>query len=193
MRRPGSLGMGLAAIAALFCAVTAAPALGAFPYTHAGGDPSDYTDLYLTPADPAPNDLAGDGNTFKFASTPEAGNTLVNSDPIELGGVRGAHLADATRSAAQGIHFTLGRPDVTIAVLDSGIQWNDSEAMIELRRKVRLNRAELPVPNHAGPRLDPSQSCAGFANQYDANGDAVFNVLDYACDSRLNLGDPRRV
>jgi hypothetical protein len=193
MRTMGRSTLAVSALAVVVSVCAASPAFGAFPYTRASGNSHDYTDLYLTPADPAPNDLGGDGNTFKFASTPDSSNTFVNSDPIELGGVRGAHLADANRGVAQGVNITLGRPDVTIAVLDSGIKWYETDSMSDLRRKVRLNRGELPVPNHTGPALDPSQNCATFVDAYDANGDGVFNVLDYACDSRVNLGDPRRV
>jgi hypothetical protein len=55
-----------------------------------------------------------------------------------------------------------GRPDVSVAVLDTGIRW-DREG---LRTQIHLNRAELPKP--AGSSV------------YDANGDGVFNVDDYA-------------
>jgi hypothetical protein len=175
----------------------AGQALAAFPYTRPGGDPKDYTDLYLTTQ--APNDVCGDGNQFKFASSPDPANTLVNASPVELGGVRGAHLFDGTPptgcdgsppTAASATPFafqtTLGRPDVTIAVLDSGIKWNDPGAMGDLRHKVRLNRGELPVPNHTEPApLDGSTPCSSFVNAYDANGDGVFNQTDYACDSHV--------
>jgi hypothetical protein len=186
--------------ALLLCACAATPALAAFPYTHAGGEPGDYTDLYLTPSDPAPNDLGGDGNTFKFASTPDSSNgPQINNNPVELNGVRGGWLADANRSAPQAVNTTLGRPDVTIAVLDSGIEWNNVDAMNDLRRKVRLNKRELPAPNHADSApVDASLmpagiTCADFSASYDANGDGVFNVADYDCDSHINLSDSRRV
>lgn len=65
---------------------------------------------------------------------------------------------------------TLGRDDVVIAVLDSGIRWNQAD----LRRKIWLNAGELPVP-------------LGSAS-HDANGDGVFDVDDYAGDPRV--GDP---
>jgi len=57
---------------------------------------------------------------------------------------------------------TIGRDDVVVAVLDSGIRWNDPE----LRLKVRLNAGELPVP-------------AG-ADVHDADGNGRFDVDDYA-------------
>lgn len=67
--------------------------------------------------------------------------------------------------------LTRGRPDVAVAVLDTGIKW-DREG---LRTQVRLNEGELPTPTVAGA------SCpTPGADPYDCNGDGVFNVEDYA-------------
>ena len=178
------------AIAAIAMLVVVPPAFGAFPYSRTGADTTDFTDLYLT--DELPSDLCGDGNEFKFAASPDPANTLINSSPVELGGVRGAHMADksppgddcsspplAASDRPTAFKLSLGRPDVTIAVLDSGIKWNDAGAMGDLRRKVRLNTGELPKP----------ASCA----VYDCNGDGVVNVEDYASDPAIDLSDPRRV
>lgn len=63
-----------------------------------------------------------------------------------------------------------GRDDVLIAVLDSGILWRDGK-MADLATKAYLNAAELPVPQGAA--------------SYDANGDGVFDVTDYAVDPRV--------
>src|SRR4029077_3217500 len=95
-----------------------------FPYTHVGGNPHNYNDLYLNPGDPRPDDLGGDGNTFKFASTPDPSNVGINSRPTELFGVRGAHLGDANGSAGQAIQTTLGRPHVTTPGPAPGINGN---------------------------------------------------------------------
>ena len=79
---------------------------------------------------------------------------------------------------------------MTIAVLDSGIKWNDLAAMRDLRAKTRLNRGELEQPLHdRSAPTEPGADCAAYGDGWDANGDGVFNVLDYACDSRV---DPRR-
>lgn len=60
--------------------------------------------------------------------------------------------------------WTTGRPEVAIAVLDSGIDWSDRDLVL----RVRLNPGELPVPvTGLGTAL------------HDANGDGVFNVQDY--------------
>jgi hypothetical protein len=68
---------------------------------------------------------------------------------------------------------TLGRPDVAIAILDTGIEWYDNS----LRTKIWLNQNELPLPQLA--------SDATAAN-HDANGDGAFNVSDYDNDARVN-------
>ena len=62
---------------------------------------------------------------------------------------------------------TIGRDDVVIAVLDSGIRWGYRD----LTNKLYLNRGELPLPDNAA--------------SYDANGDGIFNIQDYATDSRV--------
>src|ERR671925_1535446 len=192
-------------IATLGLALWATPAFGAFPYTRSGADPKNFTDLYLT--NQIPGDLCGDGNQFKFAASPDPANSVDNQDPVELGGVRGAHLVDGQASQATScdddpptaptsasgrltaFQLTVGRPDVTIAVLDSGIKWNDADAMVDLRDKIHLNRGELPKPQAdlATAISDPSANdCPTFdTSSYDANGDRVFNIEDYACDGRV--------
>ncbi len=161
------------AIAVAALALAAPPAFADFPFTD--GNPKDYTDLY--DATTVPNDICGDGNQFKFAASPDPANFLVNADPVELGGVRGAHIFDGTPPTSCGtppaavsplptaFKLTTGRPDVAIAVLDSG---------------------ELPTPEVAGPAREPGIDCSGYTASYDANGDGVFNVMDYACDPRVS-------
>src|SRR4051794_26626233 len=74
-------------------------------------------------------------------------------------------------NAAGAWKLTRGRPDVVIAILDTGIQWNKGS----LRKRIHLNRDELPKPND-GP-------------VYDFNGDGQFNVDDYATDTRVQITD----
>jgi hypothetical protein len=64
---------------------------------------------------------------------------------------------------------TVGQPEVLIAVLDSGIKWDERD----LLNKHYLNAAELPVPEGA--------------EVHDANGDGVFNLADYVDDSRVDI------
>jgi hemolysin type calcium-binding protein/VCBS repeat protein len=188
--------LGQLTLVAAVSGLLAAPALGAFPLTRAGGNPHDFTDLYL--GNSVPNDLGGDGNEFKFAATPDPANGLDNARPTELGGVRGAHLADEDPAANTAMKLTLGRPDVEISVLDSGIKWNDPGAMSDLRLKVHINKGELPQPRSdllTAISNPASNKCDEYASAYDANGDGVFNIDDYACDSRVKAvldSDARR-
>ena len=191
----------VAAATACTLAVAAPHALADFPYSRPGTpDLTDYSDLYLDPGQ-VPNDIGGDNNEFKYAATPDPTNIVNNNRPGELGGVRGNHVVDDDAGADTAWMTTTGRPDVTIATLDSGIKWNDQGAMSDLRFKTRLNRGELPAP--AADRLNPlvSANCASFdpnqigppdGDPYDANDDGVFNIRDYACDLRVNVTDPRR-
>src|SRR3954447_10118543 len=184
--------LALAAATASAVLATAAPALGAFPYAPQG-PPGDYAGYRLPASSPVPDDLS-DKRVWMYAS-PADPTSPFQADRRELDGVRGAHIVDADRSAPQAWTTTTGRPDVTLAVLDSGVKWNDDGIMADVRKKIRLNQGELPTP--AADRtaaLDPGADCSKYvAGRYDANGDGVFNVLDYACDSRVQLGAPDNV
>jgi hypothetical protein len=213
-----------AGCAALVACALAAPAAWAdFPYLpRAGGDLHSPATWHPAPGE-APSNYAND---WKLAGTPDtppaidpanpatiAEHALVledNAKADELCGVRGASVVDdhATIAAADGsclpggspvktaFQVTTGRPDVVIAVLDSGIKWNDLGAMNALRYKVRLNQGELPAPRHnLTAALIPGADCASYRDagggdynphgNYDVNDDGVFNVRDYACDSRV--------
>ncbi len=67
-----------------------------------------------------------------------------------------------------------GRSDVTVAILDTGIKWDDTG----LRDKIHLNTHELPLPEKVGGSV-----CAA----YDCNNDGAVNVEDYANDPRVSL------
>jgi hypothetical protein len=169
----------------LACALTAVPAHADFPYTQ-GGDPHDFSTLHVNQGT-VPNDLGGDD--WKYASTPESGSPFT-ADAQELNGVRGGHLADSSNTVHAAWETTTGRPDVTIAVLDSGIKWNDGSAMNDVRFKIRLNQGELPQPQVSGPTRDTTAAanCSGYtAGSYDANNDGVVNLRDYACDPRVSV------
>jgi hypothetical protein len=75
-------------------------------------------------------------------------------------------------SADRAWKYSTGTPSVQVAILDTGIRWNNGG----LRAKVALNRDELPLPQHAN-----GSTCAA----YDCNGDGAFNVDDYADDPRV--------
>lgn len=69
---------------------------------------------------------------------------------------------------------TVGDRRVMIAVLDSGVYWDNDD----LVNKYYLNRKELPPPAEAcrGPNFKDS-------DPWDADGDGVFNTLDYATEN----------
>lgn len=149
-----------------------------FPSAPGGVDPARY-EAYcrLQPGDPMPMNYAG-SSVWKYTSE-SSGNPSLDQDPRELFGVMGMGVERAWE-------ITTGRPDVVIAVIDSGIEWDDRE-IHEISNKFYLNRGELPFPQ-GGPGRD-----------YDRNGDGVFNVEDYADDPRVTdrngngLKDPEDV
>ncbi|MEO8602819.1 MAG: S8 family serine peptidase, partial [bacterium] len=116
--------------------------------------------LFLSPG-VLPNDYIGD-SVWKYTSG-TTGNPAIDASAQELFGVTGASVDLAWQT-------TTGRPDVVIAVLDSGIRW--AERFPDLVNKYYLNRAELPVPEGSDNPRDA----------YDRNGDGVFNLADYLAD-----------
>ena len=101
-------------------------------------------------------------------------------------------------SADRAWKYSTGASSVQVAILDTGIAWDRNS----LRRRIHLNGGELPVPNHvrATPASDASLvgPCSSFTASDDANGDGAFNVLDYVCDSRIDVaagphGDSQRL
>ncbi|HEX3343944.1 MAG TPA: FG-GAP-like repeat-containing protein, partial [Polyangiaceae bacterium] len=96
------------------------------------------------------------------------------------------YLGADTTLGASGMHvdvgwtYTIGRPDVKIAIVDCGIKWDEGD----LADKAYLNAAELG--KHKPQNADGS-ACAGAGALagYDCNGDGVFSVSDYAMDPRV--------
>jgi hypothetical protein len=183
----------LAAVAVM----PAAAARGEFPYP-SGAPPGEYDELRI-PAGETQDDLTGK-RVWMYAATPEENNPAA-LDPRELGGVRGAHVVDEDEDAETAWMVTTGRPDVTIAVLDSGIRWNDAGVMADVGRKTRISRGEAPAPLAGRSAATvPGADCAAFAatlaaggfggDRYDLNGDGVLNVVDYACDERVDPTPP---
>ena len=131
---------------ALLLLALAAAAQADFPYI-GDGTASDPSTWALQPGH-TPSNLGGLG--WKFAATPAtppskesdpAGNVAVtqnNSQQDELCGVTGMSLVDAHATMPSGtgsciaagapvktaFEVTLGRPDVSIGELDSGIEWS---------------------------------------------------------------------
>ncbi len=125
--------------------------------------------LFLPVADPPllPDDFGSDN--WKLTSEP-TGDAEIDGNLQELLGVKGASVDLAWQT-------TTGRPDVLIAVLDSGIRWQDPQP--DLVNKFYLNRGELPVPQRSDNAEDP----------YDRNGDGFFNIADYLASGELEADD----
>jgi len=88
---------------------------------------------------------------------------------LQIGGVR----ADSAWK------YSTGDPDTVIAILDTGIRWQERD----LVNKIHLNRGELPVPQGAGGSACPPNP---HSDLYDCNGDRAFDVRDYADDPRVS-------
>jgi Subtilase family len=216
---------------AVASALFAATAPAEFPF-YGTGSPGEPGSWKLAPGQ-VPSNLGG--LAWKFAATPatppasnpvEAAQvTKNNSQTDELCGVTGMSLVDAHATVPAGtgsciaagtpthtaFSVSVGRPDVSIGELDSGIKWNSAGDMSQLRAKVMLNVGELPAPKvdlgttfDASTHVDCAKARAATGGDYDANGampggkpggsgaipydvleQGVFNLLDYACDSRV--------
>jgi hypothetical protein len=112
-----------------------------------------------------PSDL---GSKWELISWIRDGMLLDDPQEYEMGSGIAADIA---------WQRTAGRTDVTIAILDSGVQWDAGD----VRRKARLNQAELPPPT-GGPK-DPA------TDLWDVDGDGVFTVDDYRWDGRVTAAD----
>ena len=140
-----------------------------------GGDPFDgvytYGDQFVANI---PNDL--DRPAFDpldpipaFANA----NVLLGFNPGDPEGTDESHPEMIPgMSATEAWKYTIGRPDVVIAVVDNGMEryWYE-----ETMDNFFLNRGELPLPNVGGTPCP----------DYDCNADGRFNVRDYDADDRI--------
>ena len=174
-----------------------------------GVTPTNFSELgdWTLSATPALNTLA---------------DTTVNEEANQLCGIRGISVVDAYRvqpqgcSAGQPVHtafeVSTGNPDVRIAFLDSGIEWNNPSVMENVADKIWINTASVPAPEHSLKTplsaLPGGKTCASLPSarggnynrlgNYWSNGHGgdiggdydilhlgVVNVLDWACDPRV--------
>ncbi|HZU61600.1 MAG TPA: hypothetical protein VE983_11575, partial [Solirubrobacteraceae bacterium] len=200
----------------------AAPAAGDFPYPTGVNRPE--SPAYKLPAGVTPSNFSGSGD-WELTATPStstSSQSTVDNQPDQLCGIRGISLVDTNKTqptgcaAGQPVHtafqVTTGNPDVHIAVLDSGIEWNSADTMANVANKIWLNTGELPAPRHdlAKPLapLPAGRSCASMSSPrggdynrlgnywpnghggdkggyYDVLRLGMVDVLDWACDSRV--------
>jgi hypothetical protein len=86
----------------------------------------------------------------------------------------------AERALGSGNHndrawrVTTGRWDVTLAVLDSGLDWGNPRHA----NKILVNTGELPLPQRAD---------GSTADAYDVDGNGLVNVRDWAEDPRVSI------
>jgi hypothetical protein len=166
----GKLSIAIAVVVAGIVLASWSPAGAEFPYPACAGcpDPSDY-EAYLFNPSVDPPALPNEVGPYDFRVSSLVDPSLP-ATPEELFGIAGMSVDEAWKT-------TTGRPDVLVAILDSGIVYSADTA-----NKAALNAGELPLP----------QGSLG----YDANGDGVFNVADYAGDPRVvddgnGILDPR--
>src|SRR5438270_3328494 len=177
----------VAFFAVLALGLTAAPALGTFPFPSGNGGSAgagvyDYTRLHIKngACPPGPGSDLPTGfdckNDFKLTDyAPQPGDLdydpTVANNPQELFGVKGPGTNHAWE-------VTTGRPDTVIAIMDSGILWNTPE----LVNKVWLNWRELPIPCVGSPCVSRYGTSV---REYDVNNDGVLSVADYNGDPRV--------
>jgi hypothetical protein len=174
--------MRFTAPAAVAVVALATPAFATFPYPAPppGTPPQQYATYLRLPATvppTRPSDFAG-GDAWKLTSD-QSGDPAIDASPRELFGVTGMSVDLAWQ-------VTTGRPDVVIAVLDSGIEWLNAGAMADLAKKVYLNRRELPLPQDASGKTKPDAAPGALdPDPYDLDDDGVLTAADYAADPRV--------
>jgi subtilisin family serine protease len=77
--------------------------------------------------------------------------------------------------------YTVGRPDVVIAEIDCGIEWESDD----LVNKAWLNAKELAGTRRPQDKLGAACGGQGELAGYDCDADGVFSVADYRDDPRV--------
>jgi uncharacterized repeat protein (TIGR01451 family) len=180
------------AVLVLVALLAAAPALAVRQFP--GSDPDESVRIN-TPNDPNFDRCEHDdednpescSNVFdqdyeRFGFAPDGSHTtaLYDSNNAHTQRLRDQNLAAGRNplgqvpgvSADRAWKYSIGDPDVQVAILDTGIRWKNTS----LRKKVWLNAGELPAPRRANSTTCPD----------DCNGDGAFNVDDYANDPRVS-------
>lgn len=127
----------------------------------AAGPTGPFPDCGPDAPEACPNDL----NWTDLSWIPEGSRETLRERERDLG---------AGVSLDRALRVTAGSFDTVIAVVDSGIEWQNAEASAT----VWLNRAELPVPQ----RADGSE-----ITDWDLNGDGAHTIADWAEDPRVAI------
>ncbi|MSP56482.1 MAG: hypothetical protein EXR69_12905 [Myxococcales bacterium] len=113
--------------------------------------------------DLCPSDLEGEWQMLSYV--PVGARESVRPAELAIGSGNGQDRA---------FRVTTGRFDVILAVIDSGIDWEDSE----YQSKIVIETGELPLPLYS----DGTESVV-----YDLNADGMVNIQDYAEDPRVSI------
>lgn len=120
-----------------------------------------------------PNDYNGRWNYISYFPNRTTSDPILGAD-LKLGA--GGMSIDRAWT------HTIGRREVKIAVVDSGIHWDKSD----LVNKVALNMAELKDTKRPQDKNGAVCGGAGELAGYDCNNDGIFNVADYRDDPRFS-------
>lgn len=137
---------------------------------------ADFTDPSNWPNDP---DYKSRWNYWSFLPKQQDGTAAYLSADQALGA--------SGMSVDKAWAMTIGRPDVRIAILDSGIEWESSDTA----NKAWLNPGELTGAHKPQDKMGNACGGQGALAGYDCNGDGVFNVADYRDDPRISPPDPK--
>ncbi len=96
-------------------------------------------------------------------------------DPSDTGRFGKSQISGFNASGAWKLSRGVGRS--AIAILDTGIRWDDGS----LRDQIHLNTRELPLPQQANGQTNPHAGLGGF----DLNGNGVVDVDDFKDDHRV--------
>lgn len=120
-----------------------------------------------------PNDFNARWNYISYF-----GERAPNAPPLDSFDQK---LGAAGMSIDRAWTLTIGRPEVKIAVIDSGIEWDHPD----LATKAYLNTGELGGAKQ--PKKADGGACGGTGALagFDCDGDGIFTILDYKEDARF--------
>jgi len=130
---------------------------------------------------PDRNGRGGEWNYFSWLPKQDQGTPPYIGADQKLG-ASGMHIDVAWT-------YSIGIPDVHIAVLDSGIKWDSPDIV----NKAVLNAVELGGTKKPQDAMGSACGGTGALAGYDCDADGVFTVADYRDDPRIKpvvMGEP---